>query len=93
MKNKLWMAIFTLEHPICTCGRPMDVLEVTRFHKDYLILRATDDLVKVDIIKDNKDFYMLYSIKKLTTFGQAYCQLTRKEALKAITRFEQGIIK
>ena len=89
MKNKLWMAIFKLEPPICTCGRPMTVLEVSRFHKEYLILRATDD---GDPDKE-KGFYTLYSIKDMKTFGHGYVHLSRKVALQDVTKFERGIIK
>jgi len=62
----------------------MDVLDVTRYHKDYLILKATDELED----KMGEDFYIMYSIKGMQTFGQAYNTIAPKEIAKAVARYE-----
>ena len=86
MKNKFWMAIFKLEPPICTCGRKMNVLEVIRCQKIYLILKATDDAT-------DTGFYIFYSIKNMKTLGQVYSRKpSSKIALSVIDKYERGIL-
>jgi hypothetical protein len=76
------MTIFKLEPPICVCGRVMDVSEVTRYKKIYLILKAGE-----------ADFYILYSIKNMKSFGVVYTKKpTTKQTQNAIYKYENGII-
>jgi hypothetical protein len=80
------MTIFKLEPPICVCERVMDVSEVTRYKKIYLILKAMDD-------GGEADFYILYSIKNMKSFGVVYTKKpTTKQTQNAIYKYENGII-